>query len=145
MIAMPDPAPVRIVAVRRLTPVSLSVRVRAGSPAASPVLEVCAGRRRIGTIADAGARVPALRALLTGPAWLLVVAAEVHADLVGRVWALVPAGDTARSELRDDDLVYAVPLGSVQLPGSRRSHPADLLAEARHLLATLARDAPRGT
>lgn len=142
MIWMPEHARPRIIAVRRRGPVSLSARERAA--ANPPVLEVCAGSSPIGTIRAAGARAAALRALLTGPAWLLVVAADVRADLVGRVWALLPTVRPAADELLDDDLVYAVPLGYVRRPAHARVHPADLLAEARHLLAALARDGDGG-
>ncbi|HEX8696980.1 MAG TPA: hypothetical protein VF746_31470 [Longimicrobium sp.] len=134
---MPDHARVRIVSVRRRSPVSLSVRERVESAAADPVLEVLADARPLVTIPTAGARAAALRTLLSGPAWLLVVAADVHAELVARVWALVPAQEAGR-ELHEDELVYAIPLGFVRRPGPSRAHPTDLVAEARHLLGVLA-------
>lgn len=132
---MPQPERNGIVSVRRRSPVALTVRERRA--AAQPVLEVWVGAHRVATILTTAARAAPLGVLLTGPAWLLVVAADVHADLLGRVWALVPA-EGAAAELGDHDLVYAVPLGSVHCPGPARRHPGDLLAEARRLLSELA-------
>ncbi|WP_329683296.1 hypothetical protein [Longimicrobium sp.] len=80
-----------------------------------------------------------MRAMLARPVWLLAVAAEVHGDVVGRVWALVAAEPAPAEvgELRDEDMVFALLLTDVHEPRARRAEPADLVAEVRQILARL--------
>jgi hypothetical protein len=122
----------RIVAVRRRNPVQLTLREDADHAA----VQVAAGARVIGTVPAPPGSGPAVRALLGGPAWLLIVAADVRSVVVGRVWALVPAdsGPAETGVLGDEDLVYAVALADVH---EARSHAPDLLADVRRLLSEL--------
>lgn len=127
----------RIVAVRRRNPITLALRDRGDG-----AMQVSSGARVIGNVPVAPGRAAAVRALLDRPVWLLAVAAEVHGDVVGRVWALV-AADAAPAEageLRDEDMVFALPLADVHEPRSRRADPGDLVAEVRQILARLAGD-----
>jgi hypothetical protein len=138
-------APLRIVSVRRRSPVALSVHVPpAPDETEAFAVEVCAGGRPIATLAVDVEAAAALACLLRQPAWLLIVAVEIPTGVVGRLWALVPAPADGRAkpqaqpELADDDLVYAFPLADLAVIPAARAHPDDVVAEVRHLLGTLA-------
>jgi hypothetical protein len=124
----------RIVAVRRRNPLTLAVR-----DGGDGTVQVSAGTRVIGSVPVAPGRAAAVRALLARPVWLLAVAAEVQGDVVGRVWALVAADPAPHEagELRDEDMVFALPLADVSGPRSLRANPGDLVAEVRQILARL--------
>ena len=122
----------RIVAIRRRDPVQLTLREDVDRAA----VQVAAGTRVFGTVPAPPGSAPAVGALLAGPAWLLIVAADVRSMVVGRVWALVPAdpGPAGTGVLGDEDLVYAIVLADVH---EARSHAPDLLADVRRLLSEL--------
>lgn len=133
----PSSAP-RIVVIRRRAPVSLHTATDA-DPASG--VQVYADGRLIARIDADPALVPAVAGLLRGPAWLFLVAARLPVEIVGRLWVLIPvqppACGAAVAELREEEEVYAYPIGEL----AAEATADDLAAEAGRLLDSATRAA----
>ena len=129
----------RIVVVRRRTPVHLHTAT--GADPASGV-DVYADGRLIARIDTDPELAPAVAGLLSGPAWLFLVAARLPVEIVGRLWVLIPVQPAAHdgagvAELRDEEEVYAYPIAELARPAEAAAD--DLAAEAGRLLESAAR------
>lgn len=137
----------RIVVIRRRAPVNLHTAT--GPDPASGVL-VYADGMLIARIDAAPELVPAVAGLLRGPAWLILVAARLPVEIVGRLWVMVPVQPPSFGaglpELRDDDEVYAYPIAELARPAEAPGASDDLAAEAGRLLDSATRpSAPPAT
>lgn len=137
------PSTSRIVVVRRRSPVVLQTAPVADK---SGGVMVYADGRLIARLDTDAELVPAVAGLLSGPTWLLLVAARLPVHILGRLWVLVPAQPSAPGaaplELRDDDEVYAYLLAEVVRPAEAPDSD-DLATEAGRLLESATAPGPR--
>ena len=126
-----------IVVVRRRTPVHLAVLPQ------EQAADLYADGRHIDSIHAPAAVMPAVSALLAGPAWLMLVAAGLPEGILARLWVMVPAAEPdagmQHHELHDDEPVYAYLLAELSDPLAGETVTRDLREHAGRLLESATR------